>query len=161
MMSADAEYAGSFRAVLDEAVRLRLRADVPVGCYLSGGLDSCSVLGLAARHHPEPIRALTLTFDRADYDESEFARARRRWENGGLETYGPSVLRMKNNSRLRSTRQTAGAALTRRAETVLRRRPLSRAQLKALINEATVDAHDENERLMGLPLPKVVPVGAE
>ena len=39
-----------FRRALDEAVRLRLRADVPVGCYLSGGLDSCAVLGLAA--HP-------------------------------------------------------------------------------------------------------------
>jgi asparagine synthase (glutamine-hydrolysing) len=74
MVRADAEYAESFRAVLDEAVRLRLRADVPVGCYLSGGLDSCSVLGLAARHHPEPIRAFTLTFDRADYDEGEVAR---------------------------------------------------------------------------------------
>ena len=48
----DADYAAEFRHVLEEAVRLRLRADVPVGCYLSGGLDSCSVLGLAARHHP-------------------------------------------------------------------------------------------------------------
>ena len=38
-------------------------------CYLSGGLDSCAVLGLAASHHPEPIRAFTLTFDRAEYDE--------------------------------------------------------------------------------------------
>ena len=56
---------------------------------------------------------------------------------------------MKNNSRLRSTRQTAGAALTRRAETVLRRWPPSRAELKALINEATVDAHDEYEQRMG------------
>ena len=65
----DAECAAEFRHVLEEAVRLRLRADVPVGCYLSGGLDSCSVLGLAARHHPEPIRAFTLTFDRPDYDE--------------------------------------------------------------------------------------------
>jgi asparagine synthase (glutamine-hydrolysing) len=70
----DAEYAERFRHALDEAVRLRLRADVPVGCYLSGGLDSCSVLGLAARHRTEPIRAFTLTFDRADYDEGPIAR---------------------------------------------------------------------------------------
>ena len=70
----DAEYAEEFRAALDDAVRIRLRADVPVGCYLSGGLDSCAVLGLAARHHPEPIRAFTLTFDRAEYDEGAIAR---------------------------------------------------------------------------------------
>ncbi len=69
-----AEYAQEFRDVLEEAVRLRLRADVPVGCYLSGGLDSCSVLGLAARHRADPIRAFTLTFDRADYDEEKEAR---------------------------------------------------------------------------------------
>src|SRR5262249_38187956 len=72
--SAGAEYAERFRHALDEAVRLRLRADVPVGCYLSGGLDSCAVLGLAARHLSEPIRAFTLTFDRADYDEGAIAR---------------------------------------------------------------------------------------
>ena len=70
----DADYAAEFREALEEAVRLRLRADVPVGCYLSGGLDSCAVLGLAARHHPDPIRAFTLTFDRADYDEEKEAR---------------------------------------------------------------------------------------
>ena len=70
----DADYAAEFRDALEEAVRIRLRADVPVGCYLSGGLDSCAVLGLAARHHPEPIRAFTLTFDRAEYDEEKEAR---------------------------------------------------------------------------------------
>jgi asparagine synthase (glutamine-hydrolysing) len=70
----DADYAAEFRHVLEEAVRIRLRADVPVGCYLSGGLDSCAVLGLAARHHPEPIRAFTLTFDSAEYDEEKEAR---------------------------------------------------------------------------------------
>ena len=70
----DADYAAEFRVALEEAVRLRLRADVPVGCYLSGGLDSCAVLGLAARHHREPIRAFTLTFDRAEYDEEREAR---------------------------------------------------------------------------------------
>jgi asparagine synthase (glutamine-hydrolysing) len=70
----DADCAAELREVLEEAVRLRLRADVPVGCYLSGGLDSCAVLGLAARHHPDPIRAFTLCFDRPDYDEEKEAR---------------------------------------------------------------------------------------
>jgi len=70
----DADWAAEFRSALEEAVRIRLRADVPVGCYLSGGLDSCSVLGLAARHHREPIRAFTLSFDRVEYDEELIAR---------------------------------------------------------------------------------------
>jgi asparagine synthase (glutamine-hydrolysing) len=70
----DAEYVEQFRAALDEAVRLRLRADVPVGCYLSGGIDSCAVLGLASRHHPEPIHAFTLSFDRVEYDECAIAK---------------------------------------------------------------------------------------
>jgi len=69
-----ADYAAEFRHTLEEAVRLRLRADVPVGCYLSGGLDSCSVLGLAARHRTDPIRAFTLTFDRPEYDEEREAK---------------------------------------------------------------------------------------
>ncbi|MBV8865461.1 MAG: asparagine synthase (glutamine-hydrolyzing) [Acidobacteriaceae bacterium] len=63
-----------FRHALEEAVRLRLQADVPVGCYLSGGLDSCSVLGLAAKHSPRPLRAFTLTFARVEYDEEKEAR---------------------------------------------------------------------------------------
>jgi asparagine synthase (glutamine-hydrolysing) len=70
----DADYVAELRHALDEAVRLRLRADVPVGCYLSGGLDSSAVLGLAARHHSEPIRAFTLTFDGQDYNEEAQAK---------------------------------------------------------------------------------------
>jgi len=70
----DADHVAEFRAALEEAVRIRLRADVPVGVYLSGGLDSCSVLGLAARHHPEPLKAFTLTFEDAAYDESAIAQ---------------------------------------------------------------------------------------
>ena len=69
----DAEYIEGFRAVLEEAVKTRLRADVPVGCYLSGGIDSCAVLGLASRHHNGPVRAYTLTFDGTQYDESVIA----------------------------------------------------------------------------------------
>jgi asparagine synthase (glutamine-hydrolysing) len=70
----DAANIERFGAALDEAVRLRLRADVPVGCYLSGGLDSCSVLGLAARHAHRPIRAFNLSFDKPEYDEEAIAR---------------------------------------------------------------------------------------
>ncbi|MFN2376348.1 MAG: asparagine synthase (glutamine-hydrolyzing) [Candidatus Binatia bacterium] len=70
----DADCAEAFHAALDEAVRLRLRADVPVGCYLSGGIDSCAVLGLAMRHRSTPIRTFTLAFDHVQYDESAIAR---------------------------------------------------------------------------------------
>ncbi|HUN63575.1 MAG TPA: asparagine synthase (glutamine-hydrolyzing) [Candidatus Sulfotelmatobacter sp.] len=70
----DVDYAEEFLTTLEEAVRLRLRADVPVGCYLSGGIDSCAVLGLAARHHPGAVRAFTLTFDRQEYNEEAIAR---------------------------------------------------------------------------------------
>ena len=62
-------------AVLEEAIRLRLRADVPVACYLSGGLDSCTVLGIASKLASNPLRAYTLSFDMADYDERAIAEA--------------------------------------------------------------------------------------
>jgi asparagine synthase (glutamine-hydrolysing) len=70
----ESAFVEEFTAVFEEAVRLRLRADVPVGCYLSGGLDSCSVLGFATRLSSSPIQAFTLTFDQAAYDEGDIAR---------------------------------------------------------------------------------------
>jgi asparagine synthase (glutamine-hydrolysing) len=69
----DRECIEEFRAVLEASVKTRLRADVPVGCYLSGGIDSCAVLGLASLHHHGPVRAYTLTFDGPQYDESVIA----------------------------------------------------------------------------------------
>src|SRR5215470_18498345 len=70
----DAEIVQGFRAVLDDAVRERLVADVEVAAYLSGGIDSCAVLGLAQRHLDRPIRAFTIGFEDALYDETELAR---------------------------------------------------------------------------------------
>lgn len=70
----EAEDVEALRAALDEAVRLRLRADVPVACYLSGGLDSCALIGVAMQHAKTPIRAFTLSFDHAAYDEAPIAR---------------------------------------------------------------------------------------
>jgi len=69
----DQDWIDGFREVFEESVRTRLRADVPVGCYLSGGLDSCAVLGLAAIHHDGPVRAFTLTFEGTEYDEGPIA----------------------------------------------------------------------------------------
>jgi asparagine synthase (glutamine-hydrolysing) len=62
------------REQLIDAVELRLVADVPVGCYLSGGIDSCSIMGLAAAASQEPVRAFTIGFDSDEYDETPIAR---------------------------------------------------------------------------------------
>ena len=67
-------YVEQLRHTLEEAVRIRLRADVPVGCYLSGGLDSSALLGIAAKYSSKPINAFTLAFDEEEYNEEFFAR---------------------------------------------------------------------------------------
>jgi asparagine synthase (glutamine-hydrolysing) len=67
------DYIQQLRSKLDEAIQLRLRADVPVGCYLSGGLDSSAVLGMAATHSSEPIQVFTIAFEDAVYDEATIA----------------------------------------------------------------------------------------
>jgi asparagine synthase (glutamine-hydrolysing) len=64
------EHVVNLQDALDESVRLRLQADVPVACYLSGGIDSSTILALAARHRSDPIHAFTVGFDAEDYDES-------------------------------------------------------------------------------------------
>lgn len=79
------EWIERLRDALDEAIRLRLRADVPVGCYLSGGLDSCAVLGFAARHAPRALPAFTISLDHPDYDET--AVAREQAERSGAELH--------------------------------------------------------------------------
>ncbi|MBN9449928.1 MAG: asparagine synthase (glutamine-hydrolyzing) [Bosea sp.] len=66
------EAAEELRALLTEATRIRMRADVPVGSYLSGGLDSSITSALAARMVPGGLRTFSVTFDSAEHDESEF-----------------------------------------------------------------------------------------
>ncbi len=58
--------------LLADAVRLRLRADVPVGTYLSGGLDSSLITALAQRASDHELRTFSVAFHDARYDERDF-----------------------------------------------------------------------------------------
>ena len=70
----DEFYIEGVRDKLLEAVQLRLEADVPVACYLSGGIDSCSILGLSAASQQSSVKAFTIGFDNAEYDETAIAK---------------------------------------------------------------------------------------
>jgi asparagine synthase (glutamine-hydrolysing) len=61
-------------AHLEEAVRLRLIADVPLGAFLSGGLDSASVVAMMARAGGGPVKTFTIGFGDARFDETRYAR---------------------------------------------------------------------------------------
>lgn len=71
----ETEWIEEFNSILDDAVRLRLRCDVPFGAFLSGGVDSSTVVGLMARHMNEPVKTFCIGFDDPRYDESGFAQA--------------------------------------------------------------------------------------
>lgn len=64
----------AFLALLDDAVQLRLRADVPFGAFLSGGVDSSTIVALMARHVREPARTFCIGFPDPRFDESPYAR---------------------------------------------------------------------------------------
>ncbi len=68
------QWIDEFNSLLNDAVRLRLRADVPFGAFLSGGVDSSTIVGLMARHSSLPVRTFCIGFHDPRYDESPFAQ---------------------------------------------------------------------------------------
>lgn len=68
------EWIARFNDILDDAVRIRLRADVPFGAFLSGGVDSSTVVGMMSRHLESSVKSFCIGFDDSKYDESPYAQ---------------------------------------------------------------------------------------
>lgn len=63
-----------FEELLDDSVKIRMRSDVSFGAFLSGGLDSSSIVGLMSKHTNKPINTFTIGFEDKAFDESKLAQ---------------------------------------------------------------------------------------
>jgi len=71
----DEEAVDALETLLGDAVRLRMISDVPLGAFLSGGIDSSTVVALMQKQSTQPIRTFTIGYHASEYDESVQAKA--------------------------------------------------------------------------------------
>jgi asparagine synthase (glutamine-hydrolysing) len=70
----DAEFVEEWRDLFRQSVKLRLMADVPLGMFLSGGIDSSAIAAMMAEMVDEPIKTFSVAFNERDANELEYAR---------------------------------------------------------------------------------------
>lgn len=71
----ESQFIEELRYLLDDSIKIHLRSDVPVGCHLSGGLDSSTVTCLSAKHLQQQIKTFSGKFNESEfYDETKFAK---------------------------------------------------------------------------------------
>lgn len=121
------EVVAGLREHLSRAVRLQVRADVPVGAYASGGLDSSVIIGLVKTLTQAPLHTFSLRFDDEEFDEGRFQRAL-------VERYGTV------HSELRVSRSDIGRALTKAVwhieSPILRTAPIPMMLLAGLVRRS-------------------------
>ena len=88
------EVVAGIRERLEDAVRMQLRSDVPVGCYLSGGLDSSGISALVKSRFNADVKTFGLRFDEAGFDEGPYQEEVVAWlgtDHASLRVSGASI----------------------------------------------------------------------
>jgi asparagine synthase (glutamine-hydrolysing) len=80
----EASLVEEYRALLEDAVRIQMRSDVPVGLFLSSGVDSAALLALMSQHTSDPVRTFTIGFENGE-DTNETNDARKMARQFGAE----------------------------------------------------------------------------
>jgi asparagine synthase (glutamine-hydrolysing) len=70
----ETEVIGDIEKILDNAISLRMISDVPIGVFLSGGLDSSLVVSMLSKKHNKQINTFTIGFEDQDYNEAKYAK---------------------------------------------------------------------------------------